>query len=122
MKAPWEVNPSTVPSTSVPRGWSAMNVMNGRGSLTASGAGPSPLARPRRLLRLLEHLALGLVDPVSEGRVDDHDDLVVRSLGVEGPDRLVELGQAGRVAALGGQVRPVDHHTAAWVRARCASG
>ena len=74
------------------------------------------------LLGLLEDLPLRLVDPVPERRVDDDDDLVVGALRVEGPYGLVELGQARCVAALGGQVRPVDDHTTTGVRTRCPGG
>src|SRR5437763_103761 len=103
-----------------------MKVMNGRGSFTASGApvdsaaatpaaatDPDPDLLRRRLPRpgvlgFLEHLALGLVDPVTERGVNHDDDLVAGALVGEGPHRFVELGQAGRAPTFRGQVRSVD--------------
>ena len=58
-------------------------------------------------LRLVECLALRLVDPVPERGVDHHGDLGVRELALEFPDRLVKLGQGRHGATLGGDVGPV---------------
>ena len=58
--------------------------------------------------RVLVGLAFLAVDAVGERGVDHDGDVVGRVLLDERLHRLVELGEAGRVAALGGDVRTVD--------------
>ena len=77
--------------------------------------GVPPTHRPRRGGhelgvgdRLVEGLALGRVDAMAEGGVDDDDDLGAGKLGLVLADGLVELGQARNGAALGRDVRSVD--------------
>ena len=60
--------------------------------------------------RFLVGLALAGVDPVREGGVDDDRDDLGVVLVDEGPHRLVELGEAGGVPPLGGDVGAVDDH------------
>src|SRR5579875_3591889 len=57
---------------------------------------------------LLEARALGRVDAVREGGVDDHGDERVGELLAQRRDRLLELLQAGQGSPLGGEVRAVD--------------
>src|SRR5207237_4622235 len=83
------------------------------GDLEQELVAPADCARGRRhelagRLPLLEGPALGGVDAVAEGGVDDDDQLGVGTLLLEGADGLVELGQAGLRPTLGGDVRAVD--------------
>jgi hypothetical protein len=88
------------------------------GDLQQEAVAPAERAGGRRDdlargLGLLERLPLGLVDAVAERGVDDDDDLVVGVLGEPSAHGFVELGQAGRRASLGGEVRAVDDDGAA---------
>ncbi len=62
-----------------------------------------------RLDGLLELRLLVVVDAVGERRVDDHRDRLVRALAHDGANGFVELGEAGEIAALGGDVGAIDN-------------
>ena len=59
---------------------------------------------------LVEFRALAGGHTVFETRVGHHDYLDVGILRDEGPDRFIELSQAGRDPSLGGEVGPVHDH------------
>ena len=58
---------------------------------------------------LFETREFGRIDPVTERRVDDHDDDIVGPFGDERGDGFVELLEAGDGSAFGGDVRSVNN-------------
>ena len=77
------------------------------GIAAADGAGraATELAGEDRGLVLV---ALGRVDAMAEGGVDDDGELIGGMFGQEGSDRFVELAEAGEGAAFGRDVGAVD--------------